>query len=60
VRAGGRSAGSIVSFFKRKEPPDLRFYLRAFREADPDFGEESDGEPDADSMSREWLIRRMR
>jgi len=45
---------------KRKEPSDLRFYLRALQEADPDFGEESEDEPDADSMSREWLTRSMR
>jgi len=38
----------------------LRFFLRAFREADPDFGEEKDPDTGDDMMSREWLIRRMR
>lgn len=41
-----------------KRPADLRFFLRALREADPDFGEEVDA--DVRLMSREWLTRNMR
>jgi diguanylate cyclase (GGDEF)-like protein len=37
---------------------DLRFFLRALREADPDFGEEAGA--DVKLMSREWLTRNMR
>ena len=39
---------------------ELRFFLRALREADPDFGEERDPSTDDDLMSREWLTRSMR
>ncbi|PYQ16598.1 MAG: hypothetical protein DMF80_04110 [Acidobacteria bacterium] len=60
MTARGRAGAGFLSFLKRKEPSDLRFYLRALQEADPDFGEESEDEPDADSMSREWLTRSMR
>lgn len=56
----GRMMESFVSFLKRKESPDLRFYVRAFREADPDFGEEEDRDGDDELMSREWLTRSMR
>lgn len=56
----GPLMGTVFRVLKRKESPDLRFFLQAFREADPCFGEEE--EPDATEhfMSREWLIRRMR
>ena len=50
---------NVASFMRRKEP-DLRFFLRAFREADPDFGEKKDPGTDEELMSREWLTRRMR
>ena len=40
--------------------PDLLFFLRALREADPDFGAERDRATDEERMSREWLIRRLR
>ncbi len=43
---------------KSRPAPDLRFFLRALREADPDFGEEADA--DVRLMSREWLTRNMR
>ena len=59
-RPRGLSEVRVLSFFKRTEPRDLRFFLRAFREADPDFGEEKDPDPAGDIMSREWLIRNMR
>jgi diguanylate cyclase (GGDEF)-like protein len=59
-RPRGLSEARVLSFLKRAEPPDLRFFLRAFREADPDFGEEKDPDPGGDIMSREWLIRNMR
>jgi diguanylate cyclase (GGDEF)-like protein len=42
------------------EPPVLRFFLRALREADPDFGEEKDPGTGEDLMSRGWLTRSMR
>ena len=59
-RPRGLSEVRVLSFVKRTEPPDLRFFLRAFREADPDFGEEKDPAAGDDMMSREWLIRTMR
>jgi hypothetical protein len=59
-RPRGLSEVRVLSFLKRAEPPDLRFFLRAFREADPDFGEEKDPDAGDDLMSREWLIRTMR
>jgi diguanylate cyclase (GGDEF)-like protein len=59
-RPRGLSELSVSSFLRRKELPDLRFFLRAFREADPDFGEERDSDTDDDLMSREWLTRSMR
>ena len=49
----------LASFLKSRRSPDLRFYLRALREADPDFGE-PDAESDVKLMSREWLTRNMR
>lgn len=48
------------SFKRRKESRDLRFFLRAFREADPDFGGGKEPAPREDLMSREWLTRSMR
>ena len=48
------------SFLRRKKRPDLSFFLRALREADPDFGEPTDPHGDDGMMSREWLTRRMR
>ena len=59
-RPRGLSEARVLPFFKRTEPRDLRFFLRAFREADPDFGEEKDPDPAGDIMSRQWLIRNMR
>jgi diguanylate cyclase (GGDEF)-like protein len=67
VAAGLRAArGARPSGLKEVAPSaavprpvtDLRFFLRALREADPDFGEEADA--DVRSMSREWLTRNMR
>jgi diguanylate cyclase (GGDEF)-like protein len=67
VAAGLRAArGARPSGLKEVEPsaakprpaPDLRFFLRALREADPDFGEQVDA--DVRLMSREWLTRNMR
>lgn len=52
--------GTVFRVLKRRESPDLRFFLRAFREADPSFGEDGDPDPAEDFMSREWLIRRSR
>jgi hypothetical protein len=40
---------ALTPFLKRKESPYLRFLLRAFREADPCFGDEED--PDATEHS---------
>jgi GGDEF domain-containing protein len=51
---------SVPPSLSPKEPPALRFFLRALREADPEFGEERDTGPDEDLMSREWLTRSMR
>jgi diguanylate cyclase (GGDEF)-like protein len=51
---------SVPSSSRHEEPPVLRFFLRALREADPDFGEEKDPGTDEDLMSREWLTRSMR
>jgi diguanylate cyclase (GGDEF)-like protein len=59
-RPRGLSEVRVLPFFKRREPPGLRFFLRAFREADPDFGDEKNADAGDDMMSREWLIRRMR
>ena len=59
-RPRGLSEVRVLPFSKRAEPRDLRFFLRAFREADPDFGEEKDADTGGDMMSREWLIRNMR
>jgi GGDEF domain-containing protein len=59
-RPRGLSEVRVPSLFKRTRPLDLRFFLRAFREADPDFGEEKDPDAGDDMMSREWLIRTMR
>lgn len=62
VRAvrGARPNGlkEASSFAAKRPAPDLRFFLRALREADPDFGEEVDA--DVKLMSREWLTRNMR
>jgi len=58
---GARPSGlkEIASATAKPRPaPDLRFFLRALREADPDFGEEVDA--DVRLMSREWLTRNMR
>lgn len=51
---------ALTPFLKRKESPYLRFLLRAFREADPCFGDEEDPDATEHFMSREWLIRRTR
>jgi diguanylate cyclase (GGDEF)-like protein len=51
---------SVPPSLRPKKPPALRFFLRAFREADPDFGEERDPDSHEDLMSREWLTRSMR
>jgi hypothetical protein len=59
-RPRGLQEVRVLSFLERREPPDLRFILRAFREADPDFGEKKDPDAGDDMMSREWLIRTMR
>jgi GGDEF domain-containing protein len=59
-RPRGLWEARVLPFFKRTEPRDLRFFLQAFREADPDFGKEKDSNPGGDIMSREWLIRNMR
>ena len=59
-RPRGLSEVRVLSFFKRTPRADLRFFLRALREADPDFGAEKDPDPGGDIMSREWLIRNMR
>ena len=59
-RPRGLSEVRVLPFSKRAEPRDLRFFLRAFREADPDFGEEKDADTGGNMMSREWLIRNMR
>jgi len=50
----------VPASWRRKDPSNLRFFLRALREADPDFGEERDPGTDDDLMSREWLTRSMR
>ena len=52
VRAALRSVGR---FLGRAEGPVYRFYLRALREADPGFGQESPSSPSG--MSLEWLVR---
>lgn len=59
-RPRGLWEARVLPFFKRTEPRDLRFFLQAFREADPDFGNERDSDAGGDIMSREWLIRNMR
>lgn len=55
----GSPVADLASFAKSRRSPDVRFYLRALREADPDFGE-PDVDGDVKRMSREWRTRRMR
>jgi diguanylate cyclase (GGDEF)-like protein len=54
------SEASVPAPSSDEQPPVLRFFLRALREADPDFGEEKDPGAGEDLMSREWLTRSMR
>jgi GGDEF domain-containing protein len=59
-RARPRSTvADLASFWKSRRTSDVHFYVRALREADPDFGE-PDLDDDVKRMSREWLTRRMR
>jgi hypothetical protein len=46
---------SVAHFLGRVDGPTYRFYLRAFREADPTFGREAP--PSESWMSLEWLVR---
>jgi GGDEF domain-containing protein len=55
-RPRGMKDADLVSVRKRKGA-QLRFYLQAFREADPDFRKEK---TEDDQLSRAWLIRRTR
>jgi diguanylate cyclase (GGDEF)-like protein len=59
VDGANASVLGLASFWKHRSSPDVRFFLRALREADPDFGE-ADPEGDVKRMSHEWLTRRMR
>jgi diguanylate cyclase (GGDEF)-like protein len=54
------SEASVPAPSTDEEPPVLRFFLRALRAADPDFGEEKDAGTGENLMSREWLTRSMR
>lgn len=58
-RAWGATIRAGIGASFKTRSPDVRFYLRALREADPDFGE-PDVDGDVKRMSREWRTRSMR
>jgi len=52
---GAAAFGGLARLLGRAEEPAFRFYLRALREADPSFGEETP--LSGGWMSLEWLVR---